>query len=103
MGNSAVNLFHVVFQLFPERCVDRHPDRSREHDQDEHDEEGDEADVDGQTNGVQDAEHDAHHDAEYQRHEKHRPLAAVRRVVRRLDGLHRFFALAEQEIERKRP
>ena len=47
--------------------------------------------------------HDTHDDAEYQYDEKHRPLAAVCRVVRRLDGFNRVLALVEQEIERERP
>ena len=102
-GGRWAYLFHVVFQLFPERGVDGHCDRSRQHEEDEHHDEGNECDVDGLADEQENPVHDTHDDAEYQYDEKHRPLAAVCRVVRRLDGFNRVLALVEQEIERERP
>ena len=88
---------YVVFELSPERGVDRQRDRHDDGNERQHDDEGDESRIDRRADPGEDACYDVGCDDERQQDEEHRPLAAVGRLVAGRDRLHRILFLLEEE------
>lgn len=96
-------LFHVVFQLFPDRSVYGHRNGGDQYDDNEHDDERDETYADCIADTLEDESYDNGSYRKKQDNEEHRPFAAVSSIVAGLDRLHRILAFFDEEIVGERP